>query len=552
MGTQLLFGDRDYRQGILKNYKFTIFADLAAANVAVGSIYGFAYLVVPGSLYYNQNGIAWQPVGGKGIKGDTGNAGPTGPVGPIGLTGPAGPKGSVWYTGAGAPGTLHVNGDYYLNSTNGDVYEQIAGVWTLVANIKGPIGNTGPAGTPGTPGAPGATGPVGPSGPAGIGGSYWYADFDAPATHTQTSAVNPVAAPAVGVYYHFNSATSTFWLWNATSLTWAMLPFGYYVNTADSGLWVMSSGGWSYVTNLASSPIAPPIVTANKTLTRDGATTIVAIDSTAGPLTLTLFVPQQGDKVFIKDISGQAAANPVTVAIPSGAKLDAVTNGTAVIDTAFGELDLIFATYNTFPVTTPATSWWKQNLLFGIGKISAVTAATTLTRRNSQVVQLDSTGSAFTLTLPVSPLDEDIIHIHDSSGQAELNVVTLAAAAGFDSAVPVVDAKYMSLTLVFRGGTWRTMADSRLIESASTTLSANTTLTAKRTQTVLYNVSGGAFAITLPASPRERDVVRLKEKTGSTNVLTVTGTVDGVVNPTYSVAYEKVLLEYLSSAWRRM
>ena len=35
-----------------------------------------------------------------------------------------GSGGSGWYDGEGAPTDTHMNGDYYLNTTNGDVYRQ--------------------------------------------------------------------------------------------------------------------------------------------------------------------------------------------------------------------------------------------------------------------------------------------------------------------------------------------------------------------------------------------------------------------------------------------
>ena len=48
--------------------------------------------------------------------------GPQGPAGATGATGPAG-LGSAWLQGAGAPSnSLGANGDFYLNSTNGDIY----------------------------------------------------------------------------------------------------------------------------------------------------------------------------------------------------------------------------------------------------------------------------------------------------------------------------------------------------------------------------------------------------------------------------------------------
>jgi hypothetical protein len=54
--------------------------------------------------------------------------------------------------GAPAAGT-GVVGDWYLNTTNGDVYEKTAtSTWTLRGNIKGPIGDTGATGAQGATG----------------------------------------------------------------------------------------------------------------------------------------------------------------------------------------------------------------------------------------------------------------------------------------------------------------------------------------------------------------------------------------------------------------
>jgi len=51
---------------------------------------------------------------------------------------------NLWYDGVGAPGGgLGNNGDYYLNTTSGDVYKKIAGIWTIEGNIKGANGTNG-------------------------------------------------------------------------------------------------------------------------------------------------------------------------------------------------------------------------------------------------------------------------------------------------------------------------------------------------------------------------------------------------------------------------
>jgi hypothetical protein len=68
---------------------------------------------------------------------------------------------SQWRTGSGVPSdSLGVDGDMYLDSTNGDVYQRQAGVYVLTADISGPAGSAGP---------PGAAGIQGPPGPAGSG-----------------------------------------------------------------------------------------------------------------------------------------------------------------------------------------------------------------------------------------------------------------------------------------------------------------------------------------------------------------------------------------------
>lgn len=77
--------------------------------------------------------------------GGTGPAGPPGPPGPAGGPGPAGTPGSVWYTGGVNPAPiLGVNNDFYLNSSSGDYFEKIAGVWVMQGNLKGPAGSAAP------------------------------------------------------------------------------------------------------------------------------------------------------------------------------------------------------------------------------------------------------------------------------------------------------------------------------------------------------------------------------------------------------------------------
>lgn len=66
----------------------------------------------------------------------------------FGAGGP-GASGSVWREGAGVPAnTLGVDGDFYLNGSNGDVSQRAAGTYTVVTNIRGPTGTMPTIGSP--------------------------------------------------------------------------------------------------------------------------------------------------------------------------------------------------------------------------------------------------------------------------------------------------------------------------------------------------------------------------------------------------------------------
>ncbi len=83
-------------------------------------------------------------------------------------------SGTVWWSGTGLPADVAgKDGDFYLHTLSGDVYEKAAGRYALKVNLRGPQGEPGPQGAAGAPGvqgaagAPGTQGPVGPVGPEG-------------------------------------------------------------------------------------------------------------------------------------------------------------------------------------------------------------------------------------------------------------------------------------------------------------------------------------------------------------------------------------------------
>jgi hypothetical protein len=153
--------------------------------------------------------------------------GPAGPIGPIGPIGPVGPRGSVWFDGAGAPTTIigAEEGDYYLDTTTGDVYLYDGSSWTLEGNIMGPQG------------------PVGPQGPGNI--------------LFQIDGSNPDVNPANYYYrYRFVNANSDLYttsgVWSSQSLLVGAFPEG---TNSNDGI----ASAWGEITDVYSNQINPSV-----------------------------------------------------------------------------------------------------------------------------------------------------------------------------------------------------------------------------------------------------------------------------------------------------
>ena len=147
------------------------------------------------------------PQGIQGIQGTTGATGSTGPTGPTGSTGAAGTNGTngtdgaTWTSGSGVPSGGN-NGDYYLRTSNSDVYLKTAGIWSVLLNIQGATGATG---------ATGSTGPTGTAGTNGTNGTNG-------ATWTSGSTV-----PSGGSDGDYYLRTTNYDVYLKTSGTWSVL-----------------------------------------------------------------------------------------------------------------------------------------------------------------------------------------------------------------------------------------------------------------------------------------------------------------------------------------
>lgn len=111
------------------------------------------------------------PQGEKGAQGAQGPAGKDGAQGPAGADGEDGKDGATWLSGSSAPSSgTGKTGDYYLNTSNYDVYSKASGSWAKIGNIKGAQGAQGPQGPAGEDGSQGPAGPAGADGQDGAQG----------------------------------------------------------------------------------------------------------------------------------------------------------------------------------------------------------------------------------------------------------------------------------------------------------------------------------------------------------------------------------------------
>ena len=94
---------------------------------------------------------------------------------------------SVWYDGTEVPSNSDGNdGDFYLQTSNMDIYHKIFGYWERIGNIQGDKGDQGEQGLQGERGAQGIQGTQGeqgirgPMGPPGKSGNRWFDGIGAP------------------------------------------------------------------------------------------------------------------------------------------------------------------------------------------------------------------------------------------------------------------------------------------------------------------------------------------------------------------------------------
>lgn len=261
-----------------------ILSGAGAPSDARGHTYDYYLNTLTGELY-QKGGAGW----GSRIMVLKGTPGQPG------APGIAGTNGSTIYNGlyppsdANPPRTLPteivpgVNGDYYLETPSGDLYQKQAGSWVLVMSLVGPAGPRGPRGPVGDIGPTGDTGPPGTAATIQIGGvTTGAAGTEASVTNVgtwSTASLNftiPRGADAAGlVRYHLSLA--------AKSLTFSSNGRSFRVSADVSAL-----GGW------ADMGVIPILQTAEKRV-------IIATDDNLfgnGQVGWTIYIPSDVGSIY--------------------------------------------------------------------------------------------------------------------------------------------------------------------------------------------------------------------------------------------------------------
>jgi hypothetical protein len=230
-----------------------------APGAALGVVGDFYLNTADGNVYRKTGALVWTVVGN--IKGPQGIQGIQGIQGPQGLA-------AVWRNGNGAPlDTLGIDGDYYLNALNGNVYAKAAGTYTIVANILGPVGPTGaigpqgpsgPQGIQGVKGDTGDVGPIGATGPQGIQGIQGEQGLQGVPGEVSTAALDAAIAtrqPLDGDLTALAALTGTGIFYRSGTDTWSPVAIGENLSFT-TGTLTAAGGRYTFAATAPASPTA--------------------------------------------------------------------------------------------------------------------------------------------------------------------------------------------------------------------------------------------------------------------------------------------------------
>ena len=467
---------------------------------ASGNQVNDAYVVTADGNLYVWDGAAWNdvgqivgPTGPQGIQGITGPTGPQGIQGETGPTGPTGPQGEQGIVGPTGP-----QGIQGIQGIQGEVGP------TGPTGAVGPTGPTGPQGIQGEVGPTGPTGAQGDIGPTGPTGSTGNTGPTGPTGATPTGAVTGIDSIATPDYIDFDTTNAAAaavarlgWDNGEGTLVLGLkggnvnMPIGEMIyqmcyngtgSTIAKGQVVYISGGQGQRPSVTLAQ-ANGDATSARTFgvaaeaIANGAEGIVVeygivqgIDTSSYSVGQTLYLSSTTAGAFqttkpVAPAHMVYVANVISVNASSGRIFVKVQNGY--------ELDEIHDVLISGPTDGQAliydgtSSLWKnETILAGINYVKKTANYTAV---NKDGVLADTSGGAFTVTLPASPATGTEVIVADAGGSWSTNNLTVARNGSTIEGVAedlVCNLNNVSVQLVYDGTTWQVYAQVGILNAA--------------------------------------------------------------------------------------
>jgi len=283
---------------------------------------------------------------------------------------------------------------------------------------------------------------------------------------------------------------------------------------------------------------------------RRGGEAVALVDATGGAETVQLPLMASLEAVIVRRLDG--SGNTVTVTVQSGKTLDGATNGSTTVagdsEKKFIALDAgwesltsaggggggaVDSVVGRTGVVTGAHIAADPGLSGTYGPTTFVAVTTAAVAAAGEAVEADTTGGAFTVTLPTNPQVGSVVSVQKIS--ADGNVLTVAAAGGGTingDATLTTSTRWAGCVLRHRGGNvWR------IVES-NAALSSGSSATVPGAPTGVSAVAGNAQAtvsFTAPASNGGSAITGYTATStpgsltasGASSPLTVTGLTNG-------------------------
>ena len=503
-----------------------------------------------------------------------------------GATGPQGDPGAVWRNGSGAPAdSLGINGDFYLDTSSGDVYEKASGVYSVVVNITGPQGAQGPQGNPG---AVWREGSGAPADSTGINGDF-YLDTSSGDVYKRTSGTYGVVANIEGPTGPAGDDGATWRDGSGAPADSLGINGDYYLDGDTGDVYRKTSGVYSVETNIQGPSGTGAAITLD--LGDDGTneSTDLAEIAITGDTNSIATEPASNKLLLNMGANWPAADDVPNTAVNHNATTNYVAN--EHINHANITISAGSGLSGGGDITANRTLSWNGVPVQNAG--TAVTTATGIdfgsnlgvTDNGDGTVTIGGTGSA-----PVDSVFGRTGAVTAQSGDYSLSQLSDAAlpnatAAGQIEVYNATNAQFENTTLTGGTGVTITNADASItVNAAVSSVSGKTGVVSLNsgdvglgnvpnvdtrevwtTKTVNFtasvrdyyavDTSGGVVTVTLPVSPNNGDILFLVDPaaTWNNNNVTVDGNgsnIEGDATLTLDVDSAHLGLFYDGTEWR--